>query len=209
MIKEKYHGQTIDELLQFFKLNPTGILHVGAHKCEELNVYTKYVDAKNIYWIEANPNLANQFKNSVQNIINEIVSDSDGQHIKFKITNNTLSSSILDLEYHKIVHPNVVVSDIIEGKSKTLKTIINENSIPKTLNLLVLDLQGVELLALKGLKELINNFEYIYTEVNEVHLYKNGCLIEELDEYLKNYSFQRKYINTLNGYGNGFYIKNK
>jgi hypothetical protein len=91
----------------------------------------------------------------------------------------------------------------------TLKTIINENSIPKTLNLLVLDLQGVELLALKGLKELINNFEYIYTEVNEVHLYKNGCLIEELDEYLKNYSFQRKYINTLNGYGNGFYIKNK
>ena len=166
MIKEKYHGQTIDELLQFFKLNPTGILHVGAHKCEELNVYTKYVDAKNIYWIEANPNLVNQLKNSVQNIINEIVSDSDGQHIKFKITNNTLSSSILDLEYHKIVHPNVVVSDIIEGKSKTLKTIINENSIPKTLNLLVLDLQGVELLALKGLKELINNFEYIYTEVN-------------------------------------------
>ena len=153
--------------------------------------------------------MVNQLKNSVQNIINEIVSDSDGQHIKFKITNNTLSSSILDLEYHKIVHPNVVVSDIIEGKSKTLKTIINENSIPKTLNLLVLDLQGVELLALKGLKELINNFEYIYTEVNEVHLYKNGCLIEELDEYLKNYSFQRKYINTLNGYGNGFYIKNK
>ena len=172
-------------------------------------MYTKYVDKNNIYWIEANPNLVNQFKDLVPNIINEIVYDSDGHHIKFKITNNTLSSSILDLEYHKVIHPNVIVSDIIEGKSKTLKTIISENNIPNTLNLLVLDLQGVELMALKGLKELINNFDYIYTEVNELELYKNGCLIEELDGYLRDFNFNRKYINTLNGYGNGFYIKNK
>jgi FkbM family methyltransferase len=209
MIREKYSGETIDDLVKFFNLKINGILHVGAHKCEELNVYTKYVDIKNIYWIEANPNLVNQFKNSIPNIINEIVSDSDGQSIKFKITNNTLSSSILDLEYHKTVHPNVVVSDIIEGKSKTLKTTIIENCIPQTVNLLVLDLQGVELMALKGLKEFINNFDYIYTEVNELHLYKNGCLIEELDSYLKNFNFNRKYTSTLNGYGNGFYIKNK
>jgi FkbM family methyltransferase len=209
MIKEKYSGETIDSLIEFFKLKINGILHVGAHKCEELNVYTKYVDKNNIYWIEANPNLVNQFKDLVPNIINEIVYDSDGHHIKFKITNNTLSSSILDLEYHKVIHPNVIVSDIIEGKSKTLKTIISENNIPNTLNLLVLDLQGVELMALKGLKELINNFDYIYTEVNELELYKNGCLIEELDGYLKDFNFNRKYINTLNGYGNGFYIKNK
>lgn len=209
MIKEKYSGETIDSLIEFFKLKINGILHVGAHKCEELNVYTKYVDKNNIYWIEANPNLVNQFKDLVPNIINEIVYDSDGHHIKFKITNNTLSSSILDLEYHKVIHPNVIVSDIIEGKSKTLKTIISENNIPNTLNLLVLDLQGVELMALKGLKELINNFDYIYTEVNELELYKNGCLIEELDGYLRDFNFNRKYINTLNGYGNGFYIKNK
>ena len=36
MIKEKYSGEAIDELISFFKLNVKGILHVGAHKCEEL-----------------------------------------------------------------------------------------------------------------------------------------------------------------------------
>ncbi len=49
MIKEKYSGETIDSLIEFFKLKINGILHVGAHKCEELNVYTKYVDKNNIY----------------------------------------------------------------------------------------------------------------------------------------------------------------
>ena len=52
MIKENYSGEAIDQLIQFFKLNIKGVLHVGAHKCEEQNVYLKYTSNKNIYWIE-------------------------------------------------------------------------------------------------------------------------------------------------------------
>ena len=66
MIKENYSGEIIDNLINFFKLDIKGILHVGAHKCEELDVYLKHTNSNNIYWIEANPNLVNQLKNSVQ-----------------------------------------------------------------------------------------------------------------------------------------------
>ena len=97
MIKENYSGETIDQLIQFFKLNIKGVLHVGAHKCEEQNIYLKYTSNKNIYWIEAIKFLVeeNLLSNPNLNIINECIGDKDGEVVTFKISNNTLSSSIL------------------------------------------------------------------------------------------------------------------
>ena len=140
MIKEKYSGEAIDELISFFKLNVKGILHVGAHKCEELEVYSKYTTESNIYWVEAIKDLVDQNleNNPNLNLINEVIGDEDGKDIEFKITNNTLSSSILELGEHKNLHPNVVVSKVIKAKTKTLKTILSENKIEDKFNLLVL-----------------------------------------------------------------------
>jgi FkbM family methyltransferase len=209
MIKEKYSGEAIDELISFFKLKVKGILHVGAHKCEELEVYSKYTTEDNIYWVEAIKDLVDQNleKNPNLNIINEVIGDEDGKDIEFKITNNTLSSSILELGEHKNLHPNVVVSKIIKAKTKTLKTILSENKLEDKFNLLVLDLQGAEMLALKGLDNLLSNFEVVYTEVNEKEIYKECCILEDLDVYLSKFGFERKYLNTLNSYGNALYIR--
>ena len=42
----------INELIQHFNIKITGILHIGAHECEELNDYNNAgVDNQNIYWI--------------------------------------------------------------------------------------------------------------------------------------------------------------
>jgi FkbM family methyltransferase len=209
MIKEKYSGEAIDELISFFKLKVKGILHVGAHKCEELEVYSKYTTEDNIYWVEAIKDLVDQNleKNPNLNLINEVIGDEDGKDIEFKITNNTLSSSILELGEHKNLHPNVVVSKIIKAKTKTLKTILSENKLEDKFNLLVLDLQGAEMLALKGLDNLLSNFEVVYTEVNEKEIYKECCILEDLDVYLSKFGFERKYLNTLNSYGNALYIR--
>jgi FkbM family methyltransferase len=209
MIKEKYSGEAIDELISFFKLKVKGILHVGAHKCEELEVYSKYTTEDNIYWVEAIKDLVDQNleKNPNLNLINEVIGDEDGKDIEFKITNNTLSSSILELGEHKNLHPNVVVSKVIKAKTKTLKTILSENKLEDKFNLLVLDLQGAEMLALKGLDNLLSNFEVVYTEVNEKEIYKECCILEDLDVYLSKFGFERKYLNTLNSYGNALYIR--
>jgi FkbM family methyltransferase len=209
MIKEKYSGEAIDELISFFKLKVKGILHVGAHKCEELEVYSKYTTEDNIYWVEAIKDLVDQNleKNPNLNLINEVIGDEDGKDIEFKITNNTLSSSILELGEHKNLHPNIVVSKVIKAKTKTLKTILSENKLEDKFNLLVLDLQGAEMLALKGLDNLLSNFEVVYTEVNEKEIYKECCILEDLDVYLSKFGFERKYLNTLNSYGNALYIR--
>ncbi len=209
MIKETYSGEAIDELIKFFKLEIDGILHVGAHRCEELNVYLKYIDIKNIVWVEALKFLVdeNLKKNTDLIIINEVVSDQDGKEIEFKITNNTLSSSILEFGYHAKLHPNVIVNEILKLKTKTLKSIINENNLKNKFNMLTLDIQGAEPLALMGMGDLLNNLEIIYTEVNEVEIYKGCCIISDIDSYLNKFNFERKYLNTLNYYGNALYIK--
>jgi FkbM family methyltransferase len=206
MIKENFYGENIDELF-FFKIKISGVLHVGAHKCEELNTYLKYTNKDNILWLEAIPAMIEQNlkTNPDLNIIQAVVSDVDNQDVEFKITNLTNCSSILDLNYHKEIHPYVEVIDVLNLKTKTLKTILTKNKIENKYNTLVLDIQGAELMALKGLDDLINNFDTIYTEVNEEELYIGCCRLEELDTYLNSYSFKRKYINTLNGYGNALY----
>ena len=192
MIKENYPGEIIDDLINFFKLNISGILHVGAHKCEELDVYLKHTNPNNIYWIEAIEYLAKQNLNNIPNIniINEVIGDKDGVEVEFKVTNNTLSSSILEFGEHKNLHPKVIVTDVLKLKTKTLKTIFNENSLHGKFNMLVLDLQGAEMLALKGLKDTINEFDIIYTEVNEKEIYKECCILEDLDLYLNQYNFK-------------------
>jgi len=209
MIKENYPGETIDQLILFFKLNIKGILHVGAHKCEEQNVYLKYTSNKNIYWIEAIKFLVeeNLLINPDLNIINECIGDEDNKEVTFKISNNTLSSSILELGEHKNLHPKVIVIDILKLKTKTLETIFSKNSLHNKFNMLILDLQGAEMLALKGLKDIINEFDIIYTEVNEKEIYKECCILEDLDLYLDKYNFERKYLNTLNNYGNALYLR--
>lgn len=211
MIKENYPGESISNLLNFFKIQVNGILHVGAHKCEELEAYLQHTSINKICWIEAFSNLIEEnLKNNPKlKIIQGVVSDKDNEEVEFKITNNTLSSSILDLGYHKEIHPHVIVTDILRLKTKTLKSILTENNLENEHNVLILDIQGAELLALHGLGTLLNNFNVIYTEVNEKELYKNCCKVEDLDSYLSKFNFERKYINTLNGYGNAFYLKNK
>ena len=209
MIKENYSGETIDSLIPFFKLNVKGILHVGAHKCEEQDVYLKYTSNENIYWVEAIDYLVeeNLKSNPELNLINECIGDVDDKEVTFKISNNTLSSSMLELGEHKNLHPNVSFIKVLDKKTKTLKTILEENKIENKFNLLVLDLQGAELLALKGLGDLLDNFDFIYTEVNEKEIYLDCVLLKDLDIYLSNLGFNRKYLNTLNSYGNALYIK--
>lgn len=208
-ITESYYGENLRGLIEFFKLKLKGVLHVGAHKCEEQVVYLDYLDNNDIYWVEAIDYLV---KNNLEshpelNIINECVGDEDGKEITFNITNNTFSSSMLELGEHKVLAPHIEYVKFLSKKTKTLNTILKENNIENKFDLLVLDIQGAELLALKGLGNLLENFNFIYTEVNEKEIYIDCALLSEIDEYVGTFGFERRYLNTLNGYGNALYIK--
>lgn len=183
-----------------------GILHIGAHKCEELDLYRSIgIKEEDILWIEANPDLIDVSKNMIQ----AVISDKDNQEVVFKITNNGESSSILDLKTHLIEHPHIHEVKRMSLKTITLNKLYQERSIPlDRYDFINLDIQGAELMALRGASSILPFVKAIYTEVNEKELYEGCGLIGDLDTYLKDCGFMRVLTSmTTHGWGDALYIR--
>lgn len=201
-----------NQLIKKYNIQVSGIIHVGAHLAEELHDYVSN-GTSNIIWIEANPKLISQIENKTKQynniVLNYAIDITDNIETQFNITNNGQSSSLLNLKEHLKEHPNIYVIDNLIVKTKRLDTLINEQHIDMTkFNFINLDIQGLELNALKSLGKYIENIDYIYTEVNNKELYENCNIFDDLDKYLKEFGFEMREINwTPHGWGDAFYTK--
>lgn len=198
---------SLHELVNKYNIKFNGILHVGAHECEELDDYKKYISIDKILWIEAITDKVNLCKSKYPeiNIENAIVSDKI-ENIVFKVSNNGQSSSMLDFGLHSEYHPYVHYITEFNGTTSLLKDILPKYNI--NYNFLNFDIQGAELKALKGMEDYLHNVNYLYTEVNSDYVYKDCALICELDEYLKNFGLVRVETKwTEFKWGDAFYIK--
>jgi len=176
---------------------PNGIIHIGANLMQERGQYLNF-GLNNTIWVEANTNIYNNIKKLTnENVFNYAISDVDGKIYELYITNNnSLSSSILKLNKHKMHYPTIFETGSIKIESKRMDSLIIENKINiLNYNFLNIDIQGAELLAIKGFGDLLNNIKYIYTEVYTNYLYENCALIGEIDEYLKAFGFLRMETN--------------
>ena len=197
----------LHDLVNKYNIHFKGILHVGAHECEELNDYEKYIPRNQILWIEAMSHKVNECKQRYPNLLIENVIVSDVvENVQFKISNNGQSSSMLDFGLHSYYHPHVHYVTGFNGTTSLLKDILPKYDIKY--NFLNFDIQGAELKALKGMEEYLNNVDYLYTEVNSDYVYKECALIGELDEYLLQFGLHR--VETLwtdYKWGDAFYIR--
>jgi len=195
-------------LVQKYGVRFTGVLHVGAHECEEIADYDKYLGRDLVVWIEALPDKVEFCKTTYPGVLIEqaVVSDCV-ESVVFHRSNNGQSSSILDLGTHMIHHPHIHYVGDYEVKTQRLDSILNKYTVP--FNFINLDIQGAELKALKGMESYLSSIQYIYTEVNSDYVYKGCCLVTELDEYLGQFGFKRVETSWYGqaGWGDAFYIK--
>ena len=171
-----------------------GILHMGGHRGSEAPIYD-WLHKKTL-WIEANPKIFIDLKNYISTFINqkafnELVYNIDGEKLKFKISNNDgASSSIYDFGYESIKQ-NLKMIETISLVSKKIDTFFLENKInSKEYDFWIMDLQGAELLALKGAQNSLKNCNFIYVEVSKGEHYKKAAQWNELSEYLKKFDFE-------------------
>lgn len=195
-----------------YNLNIKGILHIGAHECEEMGDYVRIgVNHKNVFWVEAMAHKVKQMKkrDPSLNIYHCVASDKNDDEVVLNITNNGQSSSIYEFGTHEKYHPYVYIVKKEKYKTTRLDTLIENEKIPiENINFLNMDIQGSELKAVKGLGDHLKNFDYLYSEVNKEHLYKDCCLINELEEYIGKYGFKRVELNmTEYNWGDAFYMK--
>lgn len=197
-------------LLEKYNVTITGILHVGAHECEEIEEYEKLIPREKIVWVEAMPKKIAECKEKHPGIqIEEAVVSDVVENVIFKIANNGHSSSMLDLFLHKKYHPRIHYVDYFKATTKLLSTIIEKYTPTINFNFINLDIQGAELKALKGMKNYLPNVNYIYMEVNSDYLYKRCALVDEVDAFLGQYGLKR--VETAwNGncnWGDAFYVR--
>lgn len=171
-----------------------GILHMGGHRGSEAPIYN-WLHKKTL-WIEANPKIFIDLKNYISRFINqkaynELIYNIDGERLKFNISNNdAASSSIYDFGDESIKQ-NLKMIENISLVSKKIDTFFNENKInPGDYDFWVIDLQGAELVALRGAEKSLKTCNFIYVEVSKGDHYKNAVQWNELSEYLKKFDFE-------------------
>lgn len=183
----------VRELVSMLNLRPDGVLHVGAHLGEEATMYESYgwQGASKIYWVESQKDLAEEVQRVLNPSIHQVtcatVWDVSGEVLTFNKTSNTQSSSLLKLKEHSEIYPDITVTETIEVVTSRLDEIYSSEKF----NFLALDIQGAELHALKGMGQLLDRVDWVYSEVNKIELYSECSLIDEIDVFLIEHGFRR------------------
>jgi len=190
----------------------TGVFHLGAHECEEMWAYEKLgVSQQDIVWVDAiHSNVTRATRRGVPNVYNAVITDKDNDTVVFNVSNNVQSSSVLEFGTHALEHPQVKFVDKIEMDTITVNTFLDGLPMDaKKLNFWNFDIQGAELMALRGSLKYLCNADILYLEVNEKPLYKGCGLMTEVDAFLTQHSFQRVVTKmTPHGWGDAIYVKN-
>ena len=189
----------------------SGVFHVGAHECEELPEYvnTLKVPAQDVIWVDAiQEKVGQSISRGIQNVYNAVITDKDDQEVNFNISNNGQSSSVLEFGTHAQVYPWCVYVLQRKQQSITVDSFFERNNLDASkYNFWNFDIQGAELLALKGATKALQHAKAIYLEVNEKELYKNCGLIDEIDQLLSQHNFKRVITEmTEQGWGDALYI---
>ena len=100
------------------------------------------------------------------------------------------------------------VQDEIEVDCVRIDTIVKERNIDKV-DIIWMDLQGAELIALKSIGDILKNVSIICTETEMTPMYKNQALFKDIDFFLKeNFDFVHGNLNTTWG-TDVFYVNKK
>ena len=173
-----------------------------------------FYQPKKIFCFECNPDSVNVCRETIgenNNIIlvNKAVSNNDGE-IDFYVTdmdksidkNIGASSALLHLDNKESFFQKKITVNSI-----TLKTFMEENNI-NNIDLLCLDLQGYEKIALEGLGDKIKNVKYIISEYANRSFYSGDILLEEYRTFLTSLGFDLIEVNNYGDFGDALFKNN-
>lgn len=199
-------------LYKKYNMNIKGIVHIGAHYGEEIEEYVRN-GIQNITVFEPLSNNFDILAERLQNVNADIqgyqvaLGSQKGTATMYLSSNEAQSSSILKPKDHLEHHPDVTFDGTEEVEIDLL-----DNYQLRDANFMNVDVQGYELEVFKGSTETLKKIDYIYCEVNRGEMYEGNPMIEELDQYLGKYGFERietHWPETWYKWGDALYIKNK
>ena len=194
----------------------TGVVHIGAHEGRETEEYqVRGLDP--IVLVEANPKYAQDLRQAFEFqdgifVAENAISDEAGE-VAFNIATSDQSSSLLNLGTHAKLYPGITYAEQIKVKAITLdqcmKNLLPDPAKRARVNLLTMDIQGAELMALRGGIQTLSHIDAIQLEVNYEELYEGCPSIWDLDEFLAKQGFVRYKTDTPfhRSWGDALYVR--
>jgi FkbM family methyltransferase len=176
-------------------VQPLTIFDIGANEGQTTERYSKMFPTATIYSFEPVPEvftiLERKFHGNPQIIVNQLaVSDAVGTaDIYLHASTVSVWNSLLP----KVSGSNIVPEDVsvIKVPTITIDVFCERHNI-KTIDLLKLDIQGGELLALKGALNMLQKrgIKLIYSEVNFCDLYEGQAMFQDIAAYLHDFGYR-------------------
>ena len=230
------HGLPMGESLAYLRIkyetNWLGVIHIGAHKAEEMSGYAQN-GIQNVIWVEPQESLYLQILTKIQQesfdkmnqqVLNALIGSEDGLEVEFNeyggSTNNDGylgSSSILKrsskhIDYIKKWKKNrgqnhnerVIIGKTIK-QIHTWDSIVKYNKIDmKKYTLLVVDVEGYELHVLQGMKDSLKFIDCAILECSVLsQLREGGATLKDLDLFMIENGFERVELHVQCGNAEG------
>lgn len=216
------------ELKKLFRqTNTLVIFEIGACEGEDSIRYSRLFPQSQIYAFEPLPKnfeliTKNIEKYNVKNVevFNKALSEKNDS-AEFYVSNGTpkgmtvsdwdfgnKSSSLLPPEEHTNIVEFIKFEEKIWVQTITLKSFCQQSEIDG-IDFIHMDVQGAELLVLKGADNLISNIKVIWLEVAKISLYKGQPLVNDIEEFMSAHDFYLAKSCVDNISGDQLYISKK
>ncbi|MGB3508659.1 MAG: FkbM family methyltransferase [Microcoleaceae cyanobacterium] len=221
-VNERFVSGVLGQFPQMFDLaklcwqnsiQPRGVIHIGAYEGEEIQAYREMGIAK-VLFVEANPQVFDRLQKRMAGmpevrVANYALCERNGL-VDLHVAVNEQSSSILSPkdDSDQSIYTREISKVTVEAK--TLDSLLAELELtPEDFNLLNIDIQGAELLALQGATNALQFVDGINIEVNYEEIYQGCPLIDDIDEFLEKVGFHRVATTTPyhHSWGDAFYVK--
>jgi FkbM family methyltransferase len=170
------------------------IFDVGANVGQTTQKYRKLFPNAKVYGFEPFPHTykeyVKKFRGDFQvHPVNIALSNVSGT-ANFFVNNNHYTNSLLPIDRSTAVMLAFNTVEQIDVQTDTLDAFCEKNGIHR-IDILKLDIQGAEILALKGATHLLTNgvIKLIYSEVEYVSYYQNQPLFEDIKKYLECFKY--------------------
>ena len=213
-----------DQLLEKHDVNIKGCLHIGAYIGQEIIPYIKH-EINHIIFFEPqeeifdilahNVNMISDEKTNVV-LVNKAVGNENKSTTMFLsntpggIANGSgASSSMLKPKKHLEQYPHITFPKTQDVEMVRIDDFWYFTELDKSYyNFMNIDVQGYELEVLKGAEKTLEGIDYVMAEINRDEVYEGCALVDESDEFLGSYGFQRVETSWEGGtWGDGFYKK--
>ncbi len=148
-------------LKMIYGIKPTLVIHVGAQNGQSRIDYMR-LGVKRFYWFEALPELAAKLRNRYKEdeVYEGVVWSTPAIEIDFFQLNESANSSAIKIK-RMSTHQ---IQEIHKLRTVTLDSVFADKEL-ETEGLLVLDVQGAEMEALKGATNLLRSIHYLICEI--------------------------------------------